>query len=322
MLWSYSIRSKDSNLRPKAKPVLSGWARISMNIRVPVGEGVYPQMENAMNVNLPTFNSCGITVNGITLNVIVEGEGADVLLVHGFPDSHQVWRHQIPALVAAGYRVIAPDIRGFGHSEAPSGKGSYRVENFVSDLVAVLDALQVDKVRLVGHDWGAVISWAFSISHPERVDRHVAMSVGHPAAYPRGGLAQKIKGYYVLICASPMGEWFMKLFNWRMFKLVTHYPAEFSHWQSEMSRPGRLYAGIGIYRDNLHLVLPHKYPNVTVPVMGIWSSADHALSRKQMFISGEYVDAPWRYEQVDGAGHWLQLDAPEKINALLLDYLV
>lgn len=274
-----------------------------------------------MNNSLPVFNSRRITVNGIALNVIIEGQGPDVLLVHGFPDSHQAWRHQIPALVAAGYRVIAPDIRGFGDSDAPTGKGSYLVENFVSDLAALLDVLEIDKVRLVGHDWGAVISWAFCIAHPERVDRYVAMSVGHPAAYPRGGLAQKIKGYYVLICASPIGEWFMRLFNWRMFALVTNYPAELEHWRSEMSRPGRLYAAIGIYRDNIHLVLPHKYPKVTVPVMGIWSSGDHALSRKQMFISGEYVEAPWRYEQVDGVGHWLELEAPRKINALLLDYL-
>ena len=268
-----------------------------------------------------SFNSREITINGLSLNVIIEGVGPDVLLVHGFPDSHQVWRHQIPALVAAGYRVIAPDIRGFGESKAPKGKGSYLVENFVSDLLALLDTLEIDKVRLVSHDWGAVIGWAFSIAHPQRVDRLVAMSVGHPAAYPRGGLAQKLKGYYVLICGSPLGERFMKLFDWRMFRLVLNYPPEVPHWQAEMSRPGRLYAGIGIYRDNLRLVLPHKYPKVTVPVMGIWSSGDHALSRKQMFISGEYVDAPWRYEQVDGASHWLQLDAPDKINALLLDYL-
>ncbi len=267
------------------------------------------------------FDGRQIAVNGLTLNVIIEGEGPDVLLVHGFPDSHQVWRHQIPALVAAGYRVIAPDIRGFGESEAPTGKGAYRVKNFVTDMVALLDALEIDKVRLVSHDLGAVVGWAFTIAHPERVDRLVAMSVGHPAAYPRGGLAQKLKGYYVLICASPIGEWFLRLFNWRMFRMVLNYPAEFPHWQAEMSRPGRLYAGIGFYRDNLHLVLPRKYPKVTVPVMGIWSSGDHALSRKQMVLSGEYVDAPWRYEQIDGASHWLQLDAPDSINSLLLDYL-
>ena len=161
--------------------------------------------------SLPRFNSRTLPINGLNLNVIIEGEGPDVLLVHGFPDSHQVWREQIPALVAAGYRVIAPDLRGFGASAAPTGKGAYQVANFVSDLLGILDALQIARVRLVAHDWGAVCGWQFAIAHPERVERFVPMSVGHPEAYPRGGLAQKLKGYYVLICASPLGETFLNL---------------------------------------------------------------------------------------------------------------
>ncbi|OHC26613.1 MAG: hypothetical protein A2Y50_12435 [Pseudomonadales bacterium RIFCSPLOWO2_12_59_9] len=270
---------------------------------------------------LPTFNSRMLRVNGLDFNVVIEGEGPDVLLVHGFPDSHQVWREQIPVLVRAGYRVIAPDLRGFGASDAPTGKGAYKVANFVSDLLGILDTLGINKVDLVCHDWGAVCGWSFAIHHPERIRRFVPMSVGHPEAYPRGGLAQKLKGYYVLICASPLGESFLKLGNWKMFDLITHYPREAAHWKAEMARPGRLYAGIGIYRDNLGLILPKQYPRVQVPTLGIWSSGDHALARQQMVISGEYVDGAWRYAQIDGASHWLQLDAPEQINALLLDYL-
>jgi pimeloyl-ACP methyl ester carboxylesterase len=274
-----------------------------------------------MTADLPHFDSRRIAANGVLLNVVIEGEGPDVLLAHGFPDSHQVWRHQIPALVNAGYRVIAPDLRGFGDSEAPIGRGCYAVPHLVGDLIGVLDALAIRRARLVSHDWGAVCGWALAIAHPERVDRLVALSVGHPEAYPRGGLTQKLKGYYVPILASPIGESFLKFGDWRMFRLVTHYPAEFDHWKTELSRPGRLYAAIGVYRDNLRLVLPRKYPRVAVPVMGVWSTGDHALARKQMVISGEYVDADWRYEEIAGAGHWLQLDAPEEMNSLLLDYL-
>ena len=270
---------------------------------------------------LPVFNSRTLSVNGLQLKVVIEGEGPDVLLVHGFPDSHQVWRHQIPVLVKAGFRVIAPDLRGFGVSEAPTGKGAYKLANFVSDLLGILDALQIGKVRLVGHDWGAVCTWAFTIAHPERVDRFVPMSVGHPEAYPRGGLAQKLKGYYVPILASPLGEPLLRLANWMLFDLAMNYPPEAAHWKAEMSRPGRLYAGIGIYRDNLALIFPKQYPRVKVPTMGVWSSGDHALARKQMVISADYVEARWRYEEVADAGHWLQLDKPEQINSLLLDYL-
>src|SRR6266496_1821505 len=91
---------------------------------------------------------------GLDFNVRVDGEGPNVLLAHGFPDSNSVWRHQIPALVEAGFRVIAPDLRGFGESTAPPNTADYKIDEFVGDLVVILDTLEVDKVRLVGHDWG------------------------------------------------------------------------------------------------------------------------------------------------------------------------
>src|SRR5450631_2812153 len=102
------------------------------------------------------FNRRTVNVNGQQLNVIVEGQGPDVLLVHGFPDDLTVWRHQIPVLVAAGYRVIALDTRGCGESEVPPSTADYRIEKLVPDIVGVLDALGIRTVRLVGHDWGAV----------------------------------------------------------------------------------------------------------------------------------------------------------------------
>jgi pimeloyl-ACP methyl ester carboxylesterase len=269
----------------------------------------------------PVFHGRRMAINGLELNVVIEGRGPDVLLVHGFPDSHKVWRRQIGVLAAAGYRVIAPDLRGFGDSEAPTARGAYRVQHFVDDLVALLDALGVAQAMVVGHDWGAVCGWFLALRHPLRVARYVAMSVGHPEAYPRGGLAQKLKGYYVPICASPLGVPWLKFANWNMFRLVANYPPEFALWRADMARPGRLRAGLNIYRDNLNLVLARRYGQVAVPVLGMWSSADHALARRQMVISGDYVDGPWRYEEVAGAGPWLPLDAPDAINTLLLDYL-
>jgi pimeloyl-ACP methyl ester carboxylesterase len=140
-----------------------------------------------MNQSLATVpTSHRYTVNGIEMHVVTAGSGPDVLLLHGFPDSHELWRHQIPALVAAGFRVIAPDLRGFGLTEIPKGGvAAYRVENLVADVVALLDVLGVEKVRLVAHDWGAVIGWLTAIKHPDRIDRYVAISVGHPTAYAR-----------------------------------------------------------------------------------------------------------------------------------------
>src|SRR5947199_8562136 len=101
-------------------------------------------------------------VNGIEMNVVIEGQGPDLLLLHGFPDSNAVWRHQIPALVAAGYRVIAPDLRGFGETDAPAGKERYAASLLAGDVVGILDAVAAKRLRLVEHDWGAALGWPLS----------------------------------------------------------------------------------------------------------------------------------------------------------------
>jgi pimeloyl-ACP methyl ester carboxylesterase len=265
-----------------------------------------------------SFPSRTITVNGVKLNVIDAGQGEPVLLVHGFPDTHAVWRKQIPALLAAGYRVIAPDTRGCGESEMPPKVADYRIEKLVADLAALLDALGIDKVKLVSHDWGAVIGWQFLMAHPQRVERAVMLSVGHPSAYGSGGIAQKLKGYYiVLFQLRGFAEWLLQLANWRLFALFTGYPDELPHWRAALSRPGRLTAGINYYRANLQLVLPRTYPRVSVPVVGIYSDGDRFLTRKQMSASADYCDAGFRYVEVTGANHWMQLHAPQAVNAAL-----
>lgn len=262
------------------------------------------------------------SVNGIEMNVLIAGEGPDVLLVHGFPDTHEVWRKQIPALVAAGYRVIAPDTRGCGDSEMSSRVADYRVDNLVADLAALLDVLGVQQVRLVAHDWGAMIAWHFVLAHAQRVERFVVLSVGHPTAYGNGGLVQKLKGYYVLLMQlRGVMEWLATRCNWLLFRLMTQYPAEFAQWHACLSRPGRLTAGMNYYRANPGLILPREYPSARVPVFGIWSSGDLFLAEGQMIASERYVRGPWRYARIDGANHWLQLDAPEQFNPLLLEYL-
>jgi len=263
-----------------------------------------------------------IQVNGTSLSVFIQGEGPDVLLVHGFPDCHTSWRHQIPALVAAGYRVIAPDTRGCGESAISPAVSDYHVSNLVADLVAMLDVLAIEKVRLVGHDWGAAICWQLVLAHPERVDRYVALSVGHPTAYARGGLLQKLKGYYILFLQlRGISEFLLTRWNWLGFRLMTRYPPEMDHWRATLGRPGRLTAALNYYRANLDLPFSRNNPPATVPVLGIWSSKDIALAERQMLETEKYVQAPFQYRRIDDAGHWLQLDAPDEVNPILLEYL-
>ena len=137
-------------------------------------------------------------INGLQLNVVVEGEGEPLMLLHGFPDSNYVWRDVIPLLVNAGYKVIAPDLRGFGESDAPEGKEHYDMELIAKDAIAILDALGIEKAKLVAHDWGSWIGWLLAGSHPERFESYTAISVGHGKAYASAGFEQKKKGWYIL----------------------------------------------------------------------------------------------------------------------------
>ena len=261
-------------------------------------------------------------VNGVALNVIDVGAGEPVLLVHGFPDTHAVWRRQIQALVAAGYRVIAPDTRGCGGSELLPKVSDYHIRYLIADLAALLDALGIAKVKLVAHDWGAVIGWQFVMAHPQRVERYVALSVGHPSAYGGGGFAQKLKGWYVLMFQlRGFAEWLLTARDWAFFRWFTDFPAEFAQWHSELRRRGRLTAGINYYRANLSLILPRKYPQVNVPVTGIWSDGDRYLTEAQMLASARHCGAGFEYRRVRDANHWLQLDAPDTVTPLILDAL-
>ncbi len=180
----------------------------------------------------------------------------------------------------------------------------------------------IDKVRLVAHDWGAVIGWRFVLAHPQRVERFVALSVGHPTAYARGGLVQKLKGYYVLLMQlRGIMEWLAMCGDWFLFRQLTRYAAEFPRWRDRLSRPGRLTAGMNYYRANLGALFAGELASARVPVFGVWSSGDLFLVEGQMIASERYVRGPWRYARIEGANHWLQLDAPQHFNPLLLEYL-
>ena len=263
-----------------------------------------------------------LQVNGLQMNVLIAGEGPPVLLVHGFPDTHQVWRKQLDVLLAAGYQVIAPDTRGCGDTDMPKKVADYHRDILVEDLRALLDALKLDKVRLVAHDWGAVQGWCFALKYPERVERYIPMSVGHPTAYGSGGWRQKLKGWYVVMFQLPwFPEWLLKAGDWWFFRKWAAFPEEFLHLKPVLERPGRLTAGINYYRANLDLILPRERAKARVPVYGIFSTGDRFLTEGQMRNSAVYVEGTFRCAVIQGPNHWLQLDAPEQVNPILLDFL-
>jgi pimeloyl-ACP methyl ester carboxylesterase len=264
--------------------------------------------------------------DGVTLAVLDEGEGVPVLLLHGFPDSSRVWRNQVAALVRAGMHVIAPDLRGFGESERPDAVDAYAVRHSVADVVAVLDGLEIERTHVVGHDWGAAVAWALAAFVPERVDRLVVLSVGHPNLYREPSLEQRRKGWYQLLFQfDGVAEELVTRDDWRLFRELLDGTGDIDRYVADLARPGALTAALNWYRANSapaqELKRTRPFPAITAPTMGIWSSDDDFLTEESVSGSQAHVTGPWRYERIEGAGHWLQLDAPERVNELLLEFL-
>lgn len=267
--------------------------------------------------------SLRLTVNGLHMHVRSVGQGPPVVLLHGFPDTHMVWRKQVAPLVKAGYRVLAPDLRGYGQSDAPTAVSAYRLEHVCSDVLAMLDALGIGKARVVGHDWGALVGWMLCIDAPQRIEQYVALSVGHPAAFARAGIDQKLRSAYMLWFMVPgLAERSLQAADFYLMQYFTSDRTQVSYWRRSLVAPGRLTAALNYYRANVPrgLVFAAKSDPVSVPVMGIWSSRDAALGEGQMVDSARYVSSAFRYERIDGADHWLQVTAAERVNALLLDF--
>jgi pimeloyl-ACP methyl ester carboxylesterase len=132
-----------------------------------------------------------IETNGVSISVQDSGSGPAVLLLHGFPDSGYLWRHQVPALNAAGLRTIVPDLRGFGESDRPSDVADYALPNVIGAVLGVLDVLHVAQVHVVGHDRGAAVAWALGAIQPQRVKGLLALTVGHPSGFFADPIGQR-----------------------------------------------------------------------------------------------------------------------------------
>lgn len=266
-----------------------------------------------------------IPLGDLTFAVQDEGHGPAVVLLHGFPDSHLLWRNQAVALLNAGYRVIIPDLRGFGESSKPQEAERYGVLGLVGDVLGILDAVGVERAHVVGHDWGAALAWAMAAFVPDRVDHLTALSVGHPSAFRDAGFEQRQKSWYMLLFQfEGIAEQWLSADDFANFRAWAHHP-DADRVVADLGRPGALTAGLNWYRANLHprtwIEPPLVFPQVQAPTMGVWSSGDFALDEKGMTGSDRYVDGTWRYERIEDAGHWMQLEAPDQVSALLVDFL-
>jgi pimeloyl-ACP methyl ester carboxylesterase len=266
-----------------------------------------------------------VEVDGVGIEYEVTGEGPPVILLHGFPDSGRVWRHQVRALSEAGFSVIVPDLRGYGRSDKPADPEAYSMRLLVGDVLAVLSDAGAERAHVVGHDWGAAVAWVLAAYARDRVDRLVALSVGHPATMRARGYEQHQKSWYMLLFLFPgVAEEWLTADDWAEFRRWGGHP-DGEQVIRDLEANGSLTPGLNYYRANIDprsFARPRaQLPPIEAPTMGVWSSNDIALTEAQMVNSSEGVAGPWRYERVDGVGHWLQLEAPDAVNRLLVDFL-
>ncbi len=273
--------------------------------------------------------NCG----AVTLHVAETGpaSGPAVILLHGFPEFWYGWRHQIDALAAAGYRVLAPDQRGYGLSDKPEGIASYDVDRLAADVVGLADAAGVDRFYLVGHDWGALVGWWVAQKFPARLLKFVAMDAPHPAIW-RDAMdntpAQRKLSWYVRAFSMPfLPELMMRARNFAAPVSALRESArpvsddEIAQYRIAWSRPGAMSAMINWYRAVLRRQFEIPVPSsIDVPVHVIWGAKDRygltLLAERSAALSRDAA-----LTILPGATHWVQHDEPERVNAILLGFL-
>jgi pimeloyl-ACP methyl ester carboxylesterase len=286
----------------------------------------------------PPFDLDGVTAArvvvrpgpaGVTLSVLEAGPPAGplVLLLHGFPELSFAWRHQIPALVAAGFFVVAPDQRGYGTSDKPAGLRAYHLDELAADVVALIDHYGRSDAAVVGHDWGAAVAWWTALLHPARVNHLVAMNVPHPTVFEhtlRTSLQQLKNSWYMLFFQLPFFPERAIRNGGAGILQRTSNPGSFDDddlpvyraaWRIDGAARGML----AWYRAMRFRPRPPS-PRVKAKTLVIWGKRDHALDFHMAQPSVDLCD-DGQLLMIEHATHWVQHDAPARVNAALVAFL-
>jgi len=298
-------------------------------------------------------------LGAVTLTVSRNGSGPAVVLLHGFPEIAYSWRHQIPALADAGYSVIAPDQRGYGWSDRPEGVEAYTMHQLVGDVIALLDHDEIADAVVVGHDWGAIIAPWVALFRPDRVRALALLSVPYLPRLDRSGiehiqatdpegdfsyvLAFQDEGIEALLEADPIDT--LRRLYWSAsgarpegFAIGDPVPdglpphlsqGEFENYFRAFARSG--FGGPVNYYRNLHQnwidARPWSKAKLELPVLFIAGDRDFVATTSDGGLGSTVADmSTWCTDlrgvhMIEGAGHWVQQEAPEQVNTLLIDFL-
>lgn len=276
-----------------------------------------------------------IETNGIRLHAAVAGpdDGELVILLHGFPEFWKGMLAPLEAFAAAGYRVVAPDQRGYNLSDKPAGIHSYAIENLANDVVGLIDAFGRERAHVIGHDWGAAVTWWLAIAHPDRLARVAVVNVPHPAVLLkqlRSNPKQLAKSWYMLsfqiprlperVFGSLAGRGFAKALA-RTANPGSFTPDYLADLERAWEQPGAAAAMLNWYRAAFRSQPsgPHER-RVTLPILILWGVNDIALNPSLATDSLPLCDEG-HLMFFDDATHWLLHDEPEQTCAVLLDWV-
>lgn len=273
-----------------------------------------------------------IISNGVKLHYVTQGEGALMLMLHGFPEFWYSWRHQIPEF-AKDYKVVALDLRGYNDSDKPKAQSAYVMAEFIKDIEGVIKGLGYDKCILVGHDWGGAIAWSFAYAHPEMVERLIVLNIPHPAKFAEGFRTpqQLLKSSYMFLFQLPVlpemliqaGDYqaIENAFKGMAVNKSAFTPEDIEAYKDAAAKRGALTAALNYYRNIFQQGMTD--PNwgvLNVPTLMIWGEKDTALGRELSYGTATYV-SPFQVRYIPDASHWVQQEKPELVNEYMREFL-
>jgi pimeloyl-ACP methyl ester carboxylesterase len=282
---------------------------------------------------------------GVTLNVCLGGprDGEAIIFLHGFPESHRTWRHQLADLMRDHF-VVAPDQRGFAASDKPEGVENYETDKVVADVIALADALGIARFTLVGHDWGGAAAWLAAFQHGDRVERLVIVNAPHPIVFQKSlyeDEAQRSASQYINAFRSPLFEAGVKLIGYEaLFEktfgghvdLAIVPDEERRRYIEDWSRPGALTAMLNWYRAaKIEVPAPGEkvkkplwtfapLPKLGVPTLVVWGLKDKALLPLQLEGLEDHV-SDLRIVTCESAGHFIPWEEPDTVTRAIRGFL-
>jgi len=269
-----------------------------------------------------------IAVGAFTFTADLAGpaDGVPVLLLHGFPETRHMWRHQVAALGAAGFRAVAPDQRGYARGARPKDVGDYATDRLVADATGIMAALGHERWHQVGHDWGGQLSWLIAAARPARLLSLSVLSRPHPAAFVRAmteDTAQTSRSRHHRAFREDDAVARMRAAELKPLReaLVRQGvpPADVDVYCKQLIEPGAIEGAMNWYRATG--LSTTDVPQVTVRTLYVWGTDDATVGRRAAELTTEYVTAPYRFVEIEGAGHFSVDQFPERVTALLLDYI-